>query len=225
MNRWDGSSSHWGKLLDPLARPTRCNGSRRAVRLPIPCFLQRCPRHPCCNLPSATTMTSSQPHRVSLFQKLSNPLHVRTPESNMCTRSTENPIPVKQRYPDTTEQQSIHSYSGNRRPHNASPIFPGHRPRRKPTGQICRLHQSRNVMSFPHVINTVLGCTLPDSIPGHRAPGTATAVPNPCGSRQHVCPDSAECTCHRMYTIRNVWNQNAPCTPCASGQAQTDIGP
>ena len=88
----------------------------------------------------------------------------------MCTRPTENLILVKQQYPDTTEQLSIHSYSGNRKPCSISPIFLRHRPRRKPMGQIFHLYQSPNVMSFPHVINTVLGCTLPDGIPSHRAP-------------------------------------------------------
>ena len=79
-------------------------------------------------------------------------------------------IPVKQWYPNTTEQQSIHSYSGNSRPLKARPLFSSHCSRRKPTGQIRRLHQLWNVMNSTHVIDAVLGCILPDSTPSHRAP-------------------------------------------------------
>ena len=92
-------------------------------------------------------MTSSQRRHIRFLLKSTHPLHVRSTENSMCTRPIENPIPVKQRHSNATEQQSIHRNSGNSRPCCARPLFSHYCPRGKPTGKICRLHQWRNVMS------------------------------------------------------------------------------
>ena len=134
---------------------------------------------------------------------------VRTTECSMRTRPIKNPISVKQWYPNATEQQGIHSNARNNWSRCARPLFSSDSPRRKPTGQIRRLHQWRNVMSPSHMIDAVLRCTFPDNTPRHRAPLQLCQL----RIRRYVYPDSAGCACHRSYKLRTVWSQTAPGIP------------
>ena len=92
----------------------------------------------------------------------------------MRTRMIENPIPVKQRHPNATEQQSIHRYSRNSRPRHAGPLFSSYCPRGKAVAQIRRLAECRELFSCGQsspALYLSKSCTM--------TPGIATDAPAP----------------------------------------------
>ena len=124
---------------------------------------------------------------------------------------TDDPITMEQRRANAAKLQSIDRHPGDGWHIHGRPLFSCKCPRWKEPGQICRLHCQRDIMSLPHVINTVLSGSLP-----HHAPHNRT-MPQlhefHVARRQCACPNPAEYIFHNVYSSPNAITRNVLCTP------------